>query len=132
MATPSSKDNATKAPEKAKKRQLKKTLAAFTPFVKWHAGLLLIGTIVRKFTNHSEYGEKENLEVRLVEPCSFTSGDGEVVELLPGDLINVGKVAGLTSAMTLSPDTLVQIECTGKKEMGKGRQPAWEFEVQYE
>lgn len=115
-----------------KKRQLAKQLAKFTPFVKWHIGLIVCGVIERKFKNDSNYGEKQNIEVRLLDPVEYTNGDGEVISLVEGDLLNVGQSAGLNTAMTLPAGATVQIECTGKTEMGKGKKDAWDFDVEYE
>ncbi len=117
---------------KTEKRKLAKKLASFTPFVSWHTGLVVCGEIMRRFENNTRFGDKQNLEIKLLDPCEFTSGDGEVVTLQVGDLLNVGKNAGLNTAMTLELGSTVQIECLGKKEMGKGKQPAWEFDVDYE
>jgi len=114
------------------KRKLAKKLAQFTPFVRWHAGLIVCGKIQRKFTNSSNYGEKQNIEIELLDECEFTSGDGEVITIKAGELINVGSTAGLSTAMTLEVGTTVQIECTGKKELGQGKRPAWEFDIDYE
>jgi hypothetical protein len=67
-----------------------------------------------------------------MDPCAFTSSDGEVIELKEGESLNVGSTAGLSTAMTLPVGSTVQIECTGKKELGQGKKPAWEFIVEYE
>jgi hypothetical protein len=115
-----------------KKRQLGKKLQQFLPFVRWHAGLVVCGTIERKFINSSNYGEKNNIEIKLLDPCEFTTGEGEVVTVAAGESLNVGSTAGLSTAMTLPTETTVQIECTGKKELGQGRKPAWEFDIEYE
>lgn len=125
------KPQETKA-ESPKKRRLRKKLASFTPFVKWHVNLIVCGTITRRFTNRGEYGEKENIELRLEDPCTFTTSDGEVLTLSPGDLLNVGRTAALATLMTLDVGTLVQIECVGQTKMGKGKADAWDFEVTYE
>lgn len=115
-----------------KKRELKNTLAAFTPFVKWHTGLSVIGVIERKFTNSGEFGEKSNMELRLTEPCEYTDSEGEVVTVQAGDTLNIGQTAGLNNALTLPLGVLVCIQCIGKKELGRGRKPAWEYKVTYE
>lgn len=132
MATKEEKGTVPTTAAEKKKRKLKKTLAAFTPYVKWHPGLIICGTVERKFINMSNFGEKSNIEVKLADPCEFTDTEGEVKALAAGEMVNIGHVAGLNNAMTLPIGTLFQIECTGKKELGKGRQPAWEFEVTYE
>ena len=123
---------AAEAPAKSTKRKLGKKLQQFLPFVRWHAGLIVCGTIERKFENSSNYGVKSNLEIKLLDPCEYTTSDGEVVSLKVGDSLNVGSTAGLSTAMTLEVGATVQIECTGKKELGQGKRPAWEFDVDYE
>lgn len=112
--------------------RFKKQLASFTQFVKWHVGLEVVGEITRKFENATNYGSKSNIELKLLEPVKFTNGDGEVVEVAAGELLNIGQVAGLSAALTLPIGSQVQIICTGRKELGRGRQPAWEFEVYYD
>lgn len=115
-----------------KLRKLRKELASFIPFVKWHPGLVLYGEITRKFENSSEFGVKQNLEIRAGDVISYTDKEGEVHDVPEGELINVGQTAGLNTAMTLEVGTTVQIHCTGKKDLGRGRKPAWEFDVTYE
>ena len=41
-------------------------------------------------------------------------------------------MAGLSTAMTLDVGVTVQMEATGRKELGGGKKPAWEFDVTYE
>lgn len=118
-------------PAKPRKR-LGKELALFTPFIKWHVGLVVLGAITRKYTNMSSYGEKNNIEVQLLADLVFTDSDGEIKELKIGESVNISQTAGLTAVMTLPIGTKIDVECTGKKDMGRGRQPAWEFSVFYE
>jgi hypothetical protein len=117
---------ATKTPKFGKK------LAQFTPFLKWSVGIEVVGEITRKFENSSNYGIKQNIEVKLFESLEFIDAEGEVHIVPEGGSVNIGSVAGLTTAMTLSIGTKLHIICTGKKELEKGKQPAWEFDVYYE
>lgn len=132
MADNKAASTSTPPKTETKKRKLAKTLEKFTPFVKWHTGLVICGKIIRKFENSGSYGVKSNLEIELLDAASFTNGDGEETTVEVGNHLNVGHVAGLNSAMTLDPGVTVQIECTGKKILDKGRKPAWEFDVDYE
>ena len=114
------------------KRQLGKKLQDYVPYVRWHVGLVVCGEINRKFINSSQYGEKNALEIKLLDPCEFSKSDGEVLSLKAGDLVAVTSMAGLSTAMTLDVGVTVQMEATGRKELGGGKKPAWEFEVTYE
>lgn len=108
-------------------------LQLFSPFIKWHVGLNVVGKIVRKFISTSDLGGNKNtIELELLFPLEFVNPDGEVINLEAGDHVNVGQVAALSSAMTLPIDTKVAILCVGQKEMGKGKQPAWDFRVTYD
>jgi hypothetical protein len=131
-AEATSAPEATGQPEARQKRKLKKNLKLHTPFVKWYVGLIVCGTITRKFRNSGEYGEKSNLELKLLDPCTFTTGDGEVLTLEKDEMLNVSQTAGLGAAMSLDVGATVQIECTGQKDMGKKKNPAWDFVVDYE
>lgn len=115
-----------------KKRVLKKKLASFVPFVKWHPGLVVCGEVTRKFEHSGDFGMKACIEITLLDPIRYISPDGEEIVLQAGDLVNVSSVAALQAAVTLALGTVVQIECTGQKAMGKGKKDAWEFDVTYE
>lgn len=119
-------------PTEVRKRIFGKKLATHIPFVKWHVGLVVCGKVERKFTNNSGYGEKANITLKLMDACEFVNADGEVVSLAEGEQLNVGHTAGLNTCMTLDLETMVQIDCFGKKELDKGRKPAWEFDIDYQ
>lgn len=114
----------TEKPEKKGKK-----LALRSPIIKHAVGLRVQGTI----TLHSErkggkFGDQKMVTLLLLEPCTWTTKDGEVKTMQAGESVILPVKPGMAAVADLEVGTDVDIECTGTVDVGKGN-AAYTFEV---